>query len=241
VNPKDVHTLSSELENRLDDLFREDEVPQENSQQTGAMQDYPLAELKSLVLSIDWEITDEVLDKFLKQLNELKLRYQADKIILTFLQILSSLGDYVKTNRSRAHPKTFKILNSVFARLDQLILSKDMSELDKKRILQTEIHRYKELRAQIARSKAAGLQKRKSAAVVTEKVGVMKAKTDAGVLPAEPPPRRPPVAKDALSVADRYQGGSIKALADAVEEIKRYIHAEIKEIKEELQLLRKQK
>ena len=241
VNPKDVHTLNSELESRLDDLFREDEVPQEDSQHAGQIQNYPLAELKSLVLSIDWEITDEVLSNFLQQLNDLKLRYQDDKIILTFLQILSSLGDYIKTNRSRAHPKTFKILNSVFSHLDQVILAKGMSESEKKRILQSEIHRYKDLRAQIARSKAAGLQKRKTAAVVTDKFRGMKEKIDAGISAAEPALHRTPIAKEAPPVADRHQGVSAKALADAVEEIKRYIHAEIKAIKEELQLLRKQK
>jgi hypothetical protein len=241
VEPKDAHNLSSELESRLDDLFREDDLPQEDFKKTGQAKDYPLAELKSLVLSIDWEITDDVLDKFIRQTNDLKLSYQDDKIILTFLQILSSLGDYVKTNRSRAHPKTFKILNSVFSHLDQVILSGDMSDLDKKRILQTEIHQYKELRAQIARSKVAGLKQRKTAPGKAEKFRVVEAKMDAGVSAAQPALRRPPVAKDAMTLADRHQVVSVKSLADAVEEIKRYIHAEIKGIKEELQLLRKQK
>jgi hypothetical protein len=116
-----------------------------------------------------------------------------------------------------------------------------MSEVDKKRILQAEIHQYKELRAQIARSKIAGLQPRKTAPVKAEKFRVIKAKMDEGVSAAEAVLRRPPVAKNVLASADRPQVVSAKTLADAVEEIKQYIHAEIKGIKEELQLLRKQK
>jgi hypothetical protein len=241
LNSKNLHIFSSELESRLDDLFREDEVPQQDSRSTGQMQGYPLAELKSLVLSIDWEITDDVLANFLQQVNQLKLRYQEDKIILTFLQILSSLGSYIRKNRSRAHPKTFKILNSVFGHLDQMILSQNMSEQDKRRMLQTEIQRYKELRSQIGRSKAAGLQKREIAPVLGEKLGVIKTKKAAAALSADPSQRRWPVSKEAGSTADRHQTVSVQALAEAVEEIKKYIHAEIQAIKEEMQLLRNQK
>jgi hypothetical protein len=241
LNSKDLHIFSSELESRLDDLFREDEVPQPDSRQTSQIQGYPLAELKSLVLSIDWEITDDVLVNFLQQVNKLRLRYQEDKIIRTFLQILSALGTYIRKNRSRAHPKTFKILNSVFGRLDEMMLSKDMSEQEKKRMLQTEIQRYNELRSQVGRSKAAGLQKRKIAPVVSEKLGFIKTKKAAQALAADPSQQQWPVAKETLSKADRHQTVSVQALAEAVEEIKKYIHAEIQAIKEEMQLLRNQK
>jgi pilus assembly protein FimV len=113
-----------------------------------------------LVLSIDWEITDEVLINFLSQIKELKTTYKDDKIILTFLQILGSLGEYIKTNRGKAHPKTFKILNSVFSQFDDVILAKDMQESEKKRVLRTEMAKYKELRTQISREKADKIPKK---------------------------------------------------------------------------------
>ena len=71
-----------------------------------APDDYPLAELKNLVLSIDWEITDDALADFISQVNNLKVTYKNEKIVLMFLQLLGSLGVYIKTNRGNAHPKT---------------------------------------------------------------------------------------------------------------------------------------
>jgi hypothetical protein len=100
--------------------------------------DYPLAELKNLVLSIDWEITDEVLSGFLSQIDGLKNGYKNDKIILMFLQLLGSLGEYIKTNRGKAHPKTFKILNSAFSRLEDVVQKEDMAESEKKKLLKAE-------------------------------------------------------------------------------------------------------
>jgi len=106
---KDVDTLSSELESRLDDLFGENNLALPDAENSDPSAHYPLAELKNLMLSIDWEITDDVLEKLLQQIKDLKLTYKHDKIVLTFLQILGSLGDYIKTNRAKSHPKAFKI------------------------------------------------------------------------------------------------------------------------------------
>lgn len=128
----DEDSLSSELESRLDDLFAEDDKFSEGPVTDDHPADYPLAELKNLVLSIDWEITDEVLQKFIHQVKDLKSTYKDDKINLTFLQILGSLGEYIRTNRGNAHPKTFKILNSVFSRFDDVVLASDMQEVEKK-------------------------------------------------------------------------------------------------------------
>jgi hypothetical protein len=241
VPPKDDDYLSSELESRLNDLFREDEVTGGDPQETDHLQEYPLADLKSLVLSIDWEITDKVLEKFLQQLSDLKLTYEHDKIILTFLQILSSLGEYIKMNRGKAHPKTFKILNSVFSQLDKVVLSKDMSETDRKKILRTELHRYKELRTQISRRKAAVAHKKIVRPVEIQKPRLKKEEVDSGVSAAKPVLHPFNVAKEELSAAEQHRAVYVEALADAVEEIKQYIHVEIKAIKEELKLLRTEK
>ena len=159
VDPKEIDTMNTELENRLDDLFGENDHPTSEASFKELRAHYPLVELKNLILSIDWEITDEVLDSTLQQLKDLLLTYKHDKIVTTFLQILNSLTNYIKTYRAKAHPKTFKILNSVFASLDKVVLSRDMTELSKKRILRAEMNRYKELRAAIAKSKAAAVKR----------------------------------------------------------------------------------
>jgi hypothetical protein len=83
ADSKDVDTLSTELENRLDDLFGDNNVAPPDEEENDVAAHYPLAELKNLILSIDWEITDEVLGKFLQQIKDLKLTYKHDKIVLT--------------------------------------------------------------------------------------------------------------------------------------------------------------
>jgi len=240
VDIKDVDTLNSELESRLDDLFGENDIPLPDSQDQDLTDPYPLAELKNLILSIDWEITDEVLEKFIQQLKDLKLTYKHDKIVLTFLQILNSLGDYIKTNRARSHPKTFKILNSVFSSLDKVVLSGDMAEMDRKKFLRAEMNRYKELRTQILQSKTAVQDKAKARSANTEKPRTKKKEEDSGIAATEPSVLPSDAAKEELSVTDHIQEPSVTTLADAVEEIKQYIHAEIKVLKEEIQSLRNQ-
>ena len=237
----DEDSLSSELESRLDDLFGEDDKFTEGPVADEVPDDYPLAELKNLVLSIDWEITDEVLVNFLSQIKELKTTYKDDKIILTFLQILGSLGEYIKTNRGKAHPKTFKILNSVFSRFDDVILSKDMQESEKKRILRTEMARYKELRAQISREKADRIPKK--AAKPAEKI---KAIVKEQLLSVEATPA-PTTEKPAIVPKEELSGPAVSGvsyseeIAKAVEEIKEFIHTEFKSLREALHLSQKQK
>jgi hypothetical protein len=301
ADPKDIDTLSSELENRLDALFGENDIQLPHVSEKKQNEHYPLAELKNLILSIDWEITDEVLDNLLLQLKDLQLTYEHDKIVTMFLQILKSLGNYIRTHRAKAHPKTFKILNSVFVSLDKVVLSKEMTERAKKKILRAEMNRYKELRTQIAKNKtAAATRKAKRVATQTaeskhkKEEPVIRLKEPspapdgeenqagpAGVLdehaaapdlqekeqapvtiPDEPSVVSEPKDKEkepVLTLAEPSEPLAVAGeegrpvihpesernlaaatLADAVEEIKQYIHTEINALKKEIQSLREQ-
>ncbi len=279
IDPKDIDTMNSELEDRLDDLFGENDIQLADASDEKLKEYYPLAELKNLILSIDWEITDEVLDNLIQQLKDLQLTYEHDKIVSMFLQILHSLGNYIRAHRAKAHPKTFKILNSVFSSLDKVVLSKDMTEPAKKKILRAEMNRYKDLRTQIAKSKAAAA-KRQAQPVATQEPEIkykkeesaikldepsaaldFKEKEDApdavldepSVVPDLKAPEKEPVtfpaepseppavtAEKDLPVTrpDSETDPAMAALADAVEEIKQYIHTEINALREEIQSLR---
>ena len=241
ADSKDVDTLNTELENRLDDLFAEDEDTMEDSQEDSQAQSYTLSELKNLVLSIDWEITDELLQRFLQQLEDLKLTYEHDKIVLTFLQILSSLGEYIKTNRGNAHPKTFKILNSVFSRLDKVVCEEDLTEAGKKQLLRLEMSRYKKLREQVARDKASLPHKKKASHPPADKPEHFKEKEESVVPDTSPSEPSPELKQEELPVSDPLQRGSAQTLAEAVEEIKIYIHNEMEALKQDIKQLVEQK
>ena len=224
VEPNDDDNLDSEFEDRLDDLSDENDTPLLDNEDCDVSETYPLSELKNLILSIDWEITDEVLEKLLLQIEDLNMTYEHDKIVLAFLQILNSLGVYIKKNRAKAHPKTFKTLNSVFSNLDKVVLSKDMIESDKKKILSTEMNRYKKLRIEIAQSKE---EKKK------HKIKRQEPRT------TEPESffQTPNAGKEEFPNTEQNREPSADALTDAVAEIKQYIHAEIEALKVEIKSL----
>jgi hypothetical protein len=145
--------MDSELENRLNELFSEEDSPAKpsRSQEKSAP---PLAELKKAVLSIDWEITPEAIDGFLDQIRLLKEAFQKDKTVFSFFQILGSLGEYIKSKRGQAHPNTFSLLNSVFASLEEILSGQKMSEPDKRKRLQAEMQKYQQLRDKIIRRRS---------------------------------------------------------------------------------------
>ena len=240
VDSKDVDTLSSELESRLDDLFSEPNGAQPDAEDTDREAYYPLAELKNLILSIDWEITDDVLEKFIQQIKDLKLTYKHDKIVLTFLQILNSLGNYIQTNRAKSHPKTFKILNSVFSSLDKVVLTRDMAETAKKKILRAEMNSYKELRTQISQGTTTTRSK-----VKAEKSEIATATEDqpATVTGSSGQPSEAEIFESPVIDYDQepdvvtLREPSVESLAEAVEEIKKYIHDEISALKKEIEAL----
>jgi len=207
-NTSKFDTLSSELESRLDDLFREDGPPAVPA--TPAMtQDNPLGELKKTVLSIDWEITPETIDSFQDHIRLLKEAFQRDKIISMLLQILGSLGQYIKTSRNNVHPSTFAVLNSVFARLEEIVTSPTMPAPVRKKLLQAEMTGYQELRDKILKRRASAQP---------SPAGKATASAPAPAAPA-PGAAAPP-----------------ETLAQAIEELKAFIRSELKALKEELRI-----
>jgi hypothetical protein len=194
--------------------------------------DYPLAELKNLVLSIDWEITEEALASLLSEINGLKKTYQGEKIILMFLQLLASLGQYIKTNRGNAHPKTFKILNSVFSRLEEVVLSENMPAADKKNILRTEMQKYKQLRNKVS--------KKKTVAVARKEVqATAKAKPQAAATTHQAAELRDQTGATPFDTSEPGESLSAEMLAKAVKELKQFIQSELDTLRQELKKLQK--
>ncbi len=222
-----------------EDIFDLTDVTAEETDGEGVSDDYPLAELKNLVLSIDWEITEEALAGFLSQVDSLKATYKNQKIILTFLQLLGSLGVYIKTNRGNAHPKTFKILNSVFARLEEVVLSANMAESKKKKLLRVEMDKYKQLRNQVSKKKAAKVIPKEVISAPKEIESLIKA------------PLQKEAARSGRKVSEKSAKKSLATdsgapqslanLAEAVAELKEFIHSELNTLKQELRILQKSK
>jgi hypothetical protein len=152
-SPTDDDAINEEVEGRLDNLFGDEDTAADILEDSHESDDSPLRELKTIVLSLDWEITDEVMNNFVEQIAVLKDRLKDDKIILVFLQLLGSLGEYIRINKAKSHPGAFKILTSLFNELDKVVQSKDLTESDKKKILSAELTKYKTLKEQLIKAK----------------------------------------------------------------------------------------
>ncbi|UCF93189.1 MAG: hypothetical protein JSW39_03245 [Desulfobacterales bacterium] len=229
--------VNSELESRLDELFGEEDSPLDDLASKSQPEDDSLSELKNLVLSLDWEITEEVLVNILKQIEDLKIKYQDDRTILIFLRILGYLGEYIKTDPAKAHPKTFKILNSVFSRMAEVVQSPGLTESEKKRILRAEIEKYNALRKQITPAKPDTNRKKRLKTAQVMKLPMRGTKKPAPA-PIKPAEGRPP-AVPAKAVMDRDYFHD--ALTRAIEEIKQYIDARFEALRTEMKFVRPEK
>jgi glycyl-tRNA synthetase beta subunit len=157
VDKKANDTFAFDLENRLDDFFS-DALPSQNQPPADdppeVQSNLPLKDLKSTILAIDWEITDDALEAFIDQVDALADQHADDKVVPTFLKLLKSLGKYIRTHKSKAHPDTIKRIMAVYDSLEQTLINDDLSRDQKEKMLQEEIRQFKQLKAKIIQSRS---------------------------------------------------------------------------------------
>jgi hypothetical protein len=148
-------SLMNEVETRLEDLFGEEGDSPELSPVDSVDAGESLRDLKALVLSMDWEIADDVMSQFVEQVENLKEPYKNNKGITLLLQLLGSLGHYIKKHKANSHPDAIKVLNSVYASFEKVLLEKDITEAQRRKLFFTEIEGFKALKKKIAKGKKA--------------------------------------------------------------------------------------
>jgi pilus assembly protein FimV len=110
----------------------------------------PISRLKSLILSIDWEITDDVLLQFSEELHDLKDIWAGEKINLVYLQALEKICRYIYQKKADAHPHAIKLLLNLYHNLERIVSSDDLSDEAKKEILLDDIKRFENLKRAIS-------------------------------------------------------------------------------------------
>lgn len=241
VDEADEAENNSQAQNETaaaEEVFELEDLVVDKKGKAPAAADSPLDELKSMVLSIDWEITDEVLRAFLSHIANLKKTYKNEKIILMFLQLLGSLGEYIKTNRGNAHPKTFKVLNSVFARLEDIVSTEGLKESEKIKILRIEMDKYKQLRSQVSLKKAAAVPKGKAKVLHEAEPDVITREKQPKVLR---PDRASLTAAGKKQMPEATAAKKATTLAEAVEDLKQFIHSELSALRQEIKRIQESK
>jgi hypothetical protein len=171
-------SLGAEVSSRLDELFGDDEsgipaekmivaehsktppkkpaAPVADSAVAVSDADSPIRNLKALVFSIDWEITDETMVDFLAETKRLRQKYKDDQILTLFLKLHESIGKYIKAKKARAHPDAIAFVASVYKNFEKVLLSPGMQEKQKKQLLGTEVQKFKAFKQRILLRDGAG-------------------------------------------------------------------------------------
>ena len=104
----------------------------------------PLKDLKSIILSLEWEIDDSILSKFDEELVRLDGTFSNDQVVLGFLRILRFLGRYVRVRGTEADPGSVLLLMSAYDDLERILLSLDMTVAERRSIFLECIRKYRE-------------------------------------------------------------------------------------------------
>lgn len=173
----DDGSLGAEVSSRLDELFGDEETEEtpvsivssatvsvadepkskvkaaaKESTEDAASdldEDSPIRNLKALVFSIDWEITDETMVDFLNETKRLGQKYKDDKILSMFLKLHESIGKYIKAKKARAHPDSIKFVASVYKNFEKVLTSPGMKENQKKQLLTAEVKKFKDFKQRV--------------------------------------------------------------------------------------------
>jgi hypothetical protein len=104
----------------------------------------PLKDIKSIILSLEWEIDNGILDQFDAEINKLQALYEENYTILGFLSILRFLGRYIRVKGTDSNRGSITLLLSIYDNLEDVVLSEDMTAENKRDILLEDIKNYRE-------------------------------------------------------------------------------------------------
>ncbi len=112
----------------------------------------PISRLKTIMLEIDWEITDEVLIQFNEELIDLKDIWSDDPIKLVYVQALEKISKYIYQKKSDAHPSAIRLLMSFYYNLEKIDIDTDLTQDEKKNILKGDLQKFEKLKKHISPS-----------------------------------------------------------------------------------------
>lgn len=109
-----------------------------------------IRQLKSIMLSLEWDLSVETLRQLEEEIATQQARWQDDKSVTGLLRILGALGKYIGQSQARTHPLVIKLFFAVYNGLEKVVLSPDMSAAKKKKIMLLAYQRYNEVKAKLA-------------------------------------------------------------------------------------------
>ena len=111
--------------------------------------DSPLTRLKSIILSLDWEISDDILQELIDEIDNLQQIWQGDKVAQVYLQGLHKIGNYLRAEGAYSHPNAIKLLLSFFYNFEKIISSETITGDAITSMLKMDVRKFKILQYQI--------------------------------------------------------------------------------------------
>ncbi|MFC1798680.1 hypothetical protein ACFLZL_02600 [Thermodesulfobacteriota bacterium] len=173
MSQNDGEKFTGEVDSRLSELFGEMDPPDNKTNNGGgnthttSIEKNPVSvtpledneptpdrfsqftELKSILLSIEWEISDEIMQRLIVETDSLQESSRNNPLILLFLKLLGSVGKYIGNKKANAHPDSIRLLHSIYAQLENVLMSSIMTESEVKRILADEVKKFKTLKQKL--------------------------------------------------------------------------------------------
>jgi hypothetical protein len=247
IEDKGKKQVMDEVGDRLDDFFSDDDwgegeissaakpapaKPAKPAPAASAKEDMSeklgLKDLKVLVLSLEWEITDSVMDSLVKEVGKLKPKGDKDPVIKTYLSLMDLLGKYIRVKKGGAHPESFTLMGSVYESMESVLANPGMPENQRKRLVLEQVQKFNRIKKSISTPK------------------VPEPDDDAPVVeaqPIEPVAARPArVVQDAAPVAatpvapaaPAAPSADVAELVARMDALKKFVQNEIRAIKEQI-------
>lgn len=247
MTTKSETTFTRALDARLEEMFGEGENQPKDDDTfltTTQLIKSPLKNLKSIILTLDWEISDEIMDHLNRELAELKDMFPDDHVILSFIRILGALGRHIRKKGGRAHQDSFKLLNSGYYALEEIVLDRRLGGDYKKTLLYREVEKFKKLKSELV-AETEGAKKGSSEIMIETRQELCdEGAKDKEHVQAPGEIKTRDIKHDEATVSESETLLAIKeltpheAFAYALDEIKKTIQAEFSALRAELKMWR---
>ena len=216
----DYNNLTMGVEKRLDEIFADD-LKNHNPQisKFKHFEKPSMANLKSIIMSLEWEVTDDHLNDLMQELRRLQKAYIKNDQLQKLFRLLFHIGRYIRIHKSDTHPYIFKLLFR-FYNSSAKIASRKYSNHENTKIVNDEIKHYLSLKAYLKRENQK-ISKPSLRKVNTLEKGLL---SSIDSLSKQKPYR----SKDASKI-------HFRTLNNDLIELKKFIYLEIRKLREDLQ------
>ena len=147
----DKAAMTSELEDRLNSFFTEEDLQDQKEEQAHPAKEEPLLDrLQAAMLALEWEINDNNIDQLLREIEAAKLEYPDQQINQLFLRLLESITRYIREKKASAHPSAVGLLHVAFQDFIRVITDGALPEAGKKQLLMNSLTLFKKLKEALA-------------------------------------------------------------------------------------------